>query len=238
MTAPTLDERPAVVGFGRSPRARRRRLLVVLSVLALAVVGGLAWLVLFSSTLAVQQVRVVGVGGVQADQVRAAAAIPTGVPLATVDTTEASAAILELGWVATVEVRRGWPSEIVLAVEARTPVARQPDGRLVVDASGTVFEPVGPVPKGLPVVKATGLGLETATAVLVSLPADLARRVDSLSATTRDNAEFTLRSGALVRWGSAEQAEFKASVLRALMKRDRDVYDVTAPELPTTFSRR
>jgi len=60
----------------------------------------------------------------------------------------------------------------------------------------------------------------------------------SLTATTLDDVTLTLRSGDTVRWGSAEQPEFKAEVLHALMKRKADVYDVAAPELPTTFRAR
>jgi cell division protein FtsQ len=50
--------------------------------------------------------------------------------------------------------------------------------------------------------------------------------------------EFTLRSGAVVRWGSQDQADFKADVLRALLRDKQDLYDVSAPELPTTFRTR
>jgi cell division protein FtsQ len=37
-------------------------------------------------------------------------------------------------------------------------------------------------------------------------------------------------------WGSAEQNEEKAVVLRPLLKVDAERYDVSAPELPTTKS--
>ena len=71
--------------------------------------------------------------------------------------------------------------------------------------------------------------------VLTSLPDDIRQKVVSLKATTRDDVELTLKSSAIVRWGSAEQAELKAEVTRALLKRKAKIYDVSAPELPTTF---
>ncbi len=244
-TTPTLQatspgapdsRRPVSVDFTDRRRRRRRRLSILAIVLALVAIGVGVWVVLFSSALAVETVRVAGAEGTSADEVLAAAAIPTGVPLARVDTGTAQAAVAGLPWVAAVEVRRGWPREVVIAVEPRTAIARVGEGS-VVDAAGVVFDPVGEVPRGLPRVDADGVGLQTAMAVLDSLPADLLRKVVSVSATTRDDAELTLRSGALVRWGSAEQPAFKADVLRALMRKPKDMYDVSAPELPTTFNR-
>jgi cell division protein FtsQ len=38
-----------------------------------------------------------------------------------------------------------------------------------------------------------------------------------------------------VRWGSVEQPELKSQVARSLLKRKAKVYDVSAPELPTTY---
>ena len=45
--------------------------------------------------------------------------------------------------------------------------------------------------------------------------------------------EFTLTSGKIVRWGTADQTERKAKVLAALLTQDGKIYDVAAPELPT-----
>ena len=50
-----------------------------------------------------------------------------------------------------------------------------------------------------------------------------------------DDVDLHLKSGVLVHWGSAEQAAAKTEVLLALLRHKADVYDVSAPELPTTF---
>lgn len=207
----------------------------MLILVAVPVVGAIAWLVFFSSVLAVENVRVVGIEGPPADEVIAAAAIPVGTPLVRVDTAQAQAGVLSLPWAASVEVRRGWPNEVVLAVTVRVPIAILAGSTSAVDASGKTFDPVGVRPASLPSVSAQGVGLEASTAVLAGLPADIAARVVSVSATTRDDVGLVLKSGAVVRWGSAEQPDFKAEVLRALLRHKREVYDVTAPELPTTF---
>ncbi|MHB1067114.1 MAG: cell division protein FtsQ/DivIB [Candidatus Nanopelagicales bacterium] len=235
MSAPTIDKPLATVDF-RDRSGRRRRLLRALVILLIVgLSAAMLWVVGFSPVLAAKEVRVVGVEGVAADQVRSVAAIPVGVPLARVDTGRAQAEVLALPWVATAEIRRGWPSEVVIAVEARVAIAAVAGTADAVDASGAVFTPLGPLDSALPRVRATGVGLATAMAVLSGLPDGLAKRVATVTATTRDDVELTLRSGALVRWGSADQGAFKAGVLRALLRDNVDMYDVSAPELPTTF---
>lgn len=238
MSAPTIDEAPAHVDFGDRSARRRSRLRILLAVVGVLVVASVVWAVWFSTLLAVKSVRVVGADGAQADAVIAAASVPVGVPLARVDAGAATARVLALPWVASVEVRRGWPNDVVIAVAPRVPLAMvtTPSGRRAVDADGVPFIPVGVPAANLPTVKGEGVGLETAMAVLASLPPDLAGRVATVSATTRDDADLVFKSGTTVHWGSAEQPEFKAEVLRALMRHKRDVYDVSAPELPTTFS--
>lgn len=248
MSAPTVDreDTPVVVDLSSGAPRRRRRRRILLIVLAVLLVGAAVWAVWFSSLLSVRAVRAVGVEGARADAVLAAAAVPQGVPLARVDAGRAEQAVLALDWVADAEVRRGWPSEIVVAVTPRVPVAvletaSTPStadgsaGRRGVDVEGAVFAVTAAEAKGLPRVDAEGAALTEAMAVLAALPADLARKVVSASATTRDDVDLILRSGDVVRWGSADQAAFKAEVLRALLNRKAEVYDVSAPELPTTF---
>ena len=253
MTAPVLDPAPTDAPrrplrlVARGSRARRRWLRLLGLLLAVAVLVGVVWAVWFSSLLAAQQVRVTGVTGARADAVLAAAALPVGQPLARIETQPAEDAVRALPWVATAEVRRGWPSELVVAVTTREPVAVLIDAagatggsvRRAVDAEGVVFDPEGALPKGLPRVTAAGDGLAEAMAVLASLPPDLARKVVSVEATTQDDVLLRLRSGDQVRWGSADQAAFKADVLRALLgSRKADLYDVSAPEMPSTWRSR
>lgn len=235
MTAPTVERSETVVVDLSDPRPRRRRRLrIALLVLAAVLVAAAAYVVWFSTLLAARDVRVVGVDGARADAVLAAAAVPANVPLARLDTARAERAVEALPWVEQADVRRGWPTEVVVAVTPRLPIAVLDGGRGV-DAAGVPFAVAGPLPKGLPRVTAEGDALVETMAVLAELPPDLARKVVAASATTRDDVALRLRSGDLVRWGSADQGPFKAEVLRALLTRKAEVYDVSAPELPTTF---
>lgn len=240
MTAPVVERTVAPAPTLTVRRPRRRWLRAGLVVLGALLVAVAVWAVWFSSLLAASSVRVLGVEGARAEAALAAAAVPVGMPLARIDTAPAERAVLALPWVLDAEVRRGWPSEIVLAVTPRVPIAVIVDGsgRSGVDAEGVVFPVAGAMPKGLPTVTADGVGLTAAMAALATLPPDLSRKVVSVAATTRDDIELTLRSGDVVRWGSADQPELKAEVLRALMERKADVYDVAAPEVPTTFRAR
>lgn len=212
---------------------------VVRSLLGAAVVAIVAlvvWMVWFSPVFSVQRVSVVGAQGEAAEALIRVANVPIGTPLARIDAAAVDSRVRDLAWVGDIEVRRGWPDEVVLAVTERTGIARR-DAQLV-DAEGVAFTPIGRIPKGLPTVRGTDAGLAAAMAVYTSLPPTLAQKVVRLSAQTRDDVTLTLRSGVVVRWGSAEQPELKAAVLDTLMERRARIYDVSAPELPTTFGAR
>ncbi len=210
----------------------------MIPVLAL-VVGTSIWLVWFSQVFAVKEVQVVDLAGeiLSADQiaqVQTAAKISLNQPIAKLDTDTAAQAVANLPWVSAVEVRRGWPNEVVVALDMRVPLARikgvgPSQG---VDAQGIVFESSNLA--GLPLIQATGAPLVSAAEVVASLPANLAKKVVRIRAQSIDSIELDLKSGSTVRWGSADEPEFKAAVLDALLLRRAQIYDVSAPELPTT----
>jgi cell division protein FtsQ len=211
----------------------RRWLRWVLGVGVVAAIGAGVWVFWFSATFSVEKISVVGAEGEAAEAVQRAANVPLGTPMAQVDSDAIRNRIQQLAWVDEIEVRRGWPTTVVLAVSERSGIARR-DAQLV-DATGVAFTPVGIIPTGLPAVRASGPALVSAMAVYTALPEDVARRVIRITARSRDDVTLTLRSGAVVRWGNAEQTPFKAEVFRTLFKRKAAVYDVSAPELPTTY---
>ena len=211
----------------------------ILVPIALIIAALVVWAVWFSSIFAVDQVRAVKADNTaltpeQVREVQLTAGIQTGEPIAWVDADSAAQAVANLPWIKSVEVRRGWPNEIVIAVDMRSPVARVEvaGGEVAVDSEGITF--IATNIKELPLIDAQGDALVAAVSVLTTLPPDLGKKVAGISAASRDAVELTLKSGSLVRWGSAEEPEFKAEVLRALLTRRAEVYDVSAPELPTT----
>ena len=220
-----------------SPTRRRRwRSLVAVAVAAL--VTAVIWAVWFSSLLAIRTTGVVGVSGAPAQTITDAAAVPIGLPLAQLDAQAVAARVGAIDWVDSVEVRRGWPNAVVLAVIPRIPVAAVAGTSQVVDATGVAFTPPTAPPPDLLPITAQGAALAEAVAVVEGLPPVLRSRVVEVSASTRDDVTLILRSGTEVRWGSAQSGELKAQVLSALLPRRPRMVDVSAPELPTTFGER
>ncbi len=225
-------------------KKKRKKLWWIAVPLIGIVSAGLVWAVWFSSIFAIDQVRAVTtdaspLADAQAAEVIRTAALIQGEPIAWVDAGGAAQAVANLSWVDSVEVRRGWPNEVVIAVTPREAVARVvvQETDFAVDSSGVVFNlPAADAAalKGLPRVNAEGGALVAAVQVYQSLPESIRTKVAAMDATSRDGVELTLRSGSTVRWGSSDEPEFKSQVLEALLTRRAEIYDVSAPELPTT----
>ena len=138
MSQPLID-----VTGRRRRRARERlrhRLLVAGSVLGvLAVLGGLGWLVTASPAFVVRTVAVTGTSLTPAEDVRIAAGVPAGVPLAQVDTAAVAARVAMLPAVARAEVVRSWPSSLTITVTEREVrlVRRNGSGYQWLDAAST-----------------------------------------------------------------------------------------------------
>ncbi len=238
------DRRP--VPAPPSPVHRRRRrvalLVVVVALLGLLAVG-VRVAVYDLGLLDVEDVQVTGAVTVPVDAVLAAAAVVPGVPLAAVDTAGIASRVAQLPGVAAVEVGRGWPHTVVVTVTERMPVAvaGTPRGLAPVDPTGVVYP--GPAPAGLPRLT-FGAGPDDpatrgALDVLAALPEPLRAQVLTVDAATGGGTvqiSLGLTEDRQVRWGTAEQATEKATVLVALLTQPGRVYDVTSPELPTVRS--
>lgn len=228
--------------FVRRQRARRWRAwrLVALVAALVALVATGVWLVYFSEHLAVEGVDVRGADQLPAEQVEAAAAVPTGGPLARVDLTRVEARVRALAMVRHATLSREWPDTVRIEVEERQAIAvLEIGGRLRgVDAEGVVFRDFEERPDDLPRVTSEAETRREALAevagVIAALPDDLAARVDHVEVATIDQIQLVLRDGRRVEWGSAERSEEKARVLPALLQQDGQVFDVSVPGTPTT----
>ena len=93
-------------------------------------------------------------------------------------------------------------------------------------------------PKRLPAVTTPGGGdaeaLLAALRVLDALPPDVRAKVRQVSATSPDDVRLRLSRERTVVWGSDERNARKSAVLEVLLTRKARVYDVSAPDIPTT----
>lgn len=223
-------------------RARRRsRLRLVLLLLALAgLLAVAAWLVLWSSVLGVAEVRVAGAARLDTGQVSEQAAIDPGTPLARLDTDAVAARVADLPAVDRVVVRRSWPRAVEIEVRERTPAAVRQRGSSweLVDRTGVTFATEASRPEGLPVVSTPfGSGraaARTALDVLEVLPPEVLSQVREVRALDGEHVTMRLSGKRSVVWGSGERSQRKADVLAVLLTRKAAVYDVSAPDIPTT----
>ncbi|WP_158373189.1 cell division protein FtsQ/DivIB [Cellulosimicrobium cellulans] len=258
--------RPPVVSQGSAARfaerARARRRLawrqILIAAGSVVVVAALAWLLLLSPAFALdtEQVRVAGAGTVVAvDQVRAVVDEEGGTPLTRLDTAALRQRLLDVPGVRDATVTRDWPHGLAVQLVSREPVAAVPEsadvaqhaegddasgaGYALVDQDGVKVGRSDAPPEGLPVVEVP-VGdariLSAALGVLEALPEDLLAAIGQVSAGTQDTVRFTLRDGATVEWGSAQDSALKVAVLQALRAAPETAgstrYDVTAPTMP------
>jgi cell division protein FtsQ len=226
-------------------RARRRRWRVALpwlSVLLVAVLGGVGvGLVYGTGLFGVTEIRVTGTSLTTPDQVRAAAAVPVGTPLARVGTAAVERRVGALPPVRRVTVRREWPHRLVVQVAERTPVAVvpvRPAGYALLDDAGVAYWPVPDRPAELPLVRVTAPGPDDVTtraalAVLRTLPSALRDPMVALVAEAPTRIRLEYPDDRVVIWGDATENEEKARVATSLLAGTAKVIDVSAPSVVT-----
>ena len=100
------------------------------------------------------------------------------------------------------------------------------------------FDQVDRRPRGLPLVSAPvdagAPALRAALDVIDVLPPAVAADVRQVRAASPDDVRLQLSKDRTVVWGSAERSARKAAVLAVLLTRRASVYDVSAPDAPTT----
>jgi cell division protein FtsQ len=220
-------------------RWSRLRVLAVAGLIA-ALLGAAGWVVLESPLLAVRSVEVSGASRLTPAQVLAAADVAPATPLARVDTEAVAGRIRALVEVRAVSVSRQWPRSVRIVVEERVPAAvrRRGTSYLVLDRTGVAFDTVRKRPEGLPMVRAVpGAGVHTLRAamdVLAAVPVRVRRQLVEVRAASPEQVTLRLTRGRTVVWGSPDRGDRKAVVLTALLPRKARVYDVSAPDAPTT----
>ncbi|KGN38855.1 cell division protein FtsQ/DivIB [Knoellia subterranea] len=212
------------------------------SVVVIALLAGLVWVVFWSPVLAVRTISVTGVSGPDKVAVEGLVRVPKGMPLARVDVEGVEERVRTRRMIAEVSVERGWPGTLRVRTVPRQPalVLKNPQGQLeVVDATGLSYGTVTAPPAGVPVVTAASSkgtskeALGAALSVVHALPEDLAEQVTAIEVSTANLVSFQL-AGIDVVWGGADEADRKVEILRALLATKPKVIDVSAPDTPVT----
>ena len=215
---------------------------------AILVVLALGWLGLLSPAFKVDPSRVVVTG---ADAIVARAAIDrvvsahaAGIPLPRLNTAALRDRLLEIPGVREARVTRVWPRGLAVLLVTRRPVVAVPTAGafVLLDIDG-VQVGRSKAPGGLPVASVPAKNARTLRAVLEvlrGLPAGLAGEITKVGADSEDTVTMTMRGGATVVWGSAEDTQLKIRVLAVLRSAEQTkgarVFDVSAPTLPITRS--
>ena len=199
-----------------------------------------------SSLLRVRTVDVTGGNRQGVAAISAAAAVPAGAPMWTLDVAAVRRRVAALPRVRTVTVIRNWPTTVLIKITERQPVAvvTVPAGApVVVDSAAAEIERVPAPPVGLLPIALTATGLAdtqqarrplvtAALAVAAALPAQIRSRVALVRLSSGEQVELVFADGTVIRWGSAAESERKAAVLTALLRTPYQMYDVRAPESP------
>lgn len=240
---PKVQARRLEVTQSDERRKWRRTLLIVALLAAAAIVLGLAR----SPVLDVDTVTVQTGDRVDEEIVIELAGVRLGAQLIDVDPAAVEERVGRHPWVATVEVRREWPSTVRIDIVEAEPVAASPVGAgwRLIDLDGQVLgiSPVAPV--GLPVVLADEVHAapgeradELVAAVIVAdaLTSDLGAWVDAVVADADGEVQLQLVGGVIVDLGTTDQLPDKLVALATLLTRVQPEcivsFDVTAPDAP------
>ncbi|MDT0264980.1 FtsQ-type POTRA domain-containing protein [Streptomyces sp. DSM 44915] len=244
--------RPGGDGRGRPGWLPRTRVLVLWAVLLALLAGFGVWALYGSDWLRVSRVSVNWSDGPEElteEQILAAAAVPVGFPMASLDKGAISSRLLaELPRLDSVQVVRAWPDGVSLKVVEREAVLQEvtEDGFAEVDDDGVRFAENAEALAGVPLLDLRArdtpswrrFGEERvraeAASVLAALPAETLAELRTVSVASFDSITLELSGDRTVVWGSAEDSDAKASALRTLFNAASDArhFDVSAPSVP------
>lgn len=188
----------------------------------------------YSNLLIVKTIEVRGANEISAETIVASSEVPLNLQLARVQIGSAVEKIKTISQISTVDIRRGWPSTLVIVVSERIPLATTDTsgGKFLVDESGVAYL-LAPEVTNLPVVSAAD---DPARAFAIkawqSFPEWLKQEVLITGTEPTNSAWLMLTSGRKVIWGSLEKADQKAAVLKVLRRMAASAYDVSTPEVP------
>ncbi len=216
---------------------RKYRLLTVFAILLTA---GLAYLLGWSNVLTIKEISYTGAPTKNSETlIKNLVNLEVGERLARIEMRKIAGRIQTLPWIDNADLSRNWISgEIVVAITPRLPIATF-NGQLM-DAKGKRFELPGGYESELPSVfaKDAKSGL-AAINLFTKLPKEFSTRTSAFTATSPENIYFKITEGKrslMVIWGADIEIDLKLKVYKALVALPENSkikrIDLTEPRSP------
>jgi len=211
----------------------KRRILFILIVIA-ALSTTLIYIFLYSNLLVVKSIEVRGNKLISSEQIMETSQISLNSPLIKLPISDITQRILEISQIGSVEVRQGWPSNVVIQINERIPLAttNTSEGEFLVDVTGKPYLYKSPEDSYPFITGPDDQSRAFAIAVWQTFPDWLKAEVTSTNADNTSSIWLMLNNGRKVLWGSINQANDKAAVLKVLRRMAGSAYDVSIPETP------
>ena len=225
-----------VRSIGRRRREKKRKRIFFVTAFFVAAMFAI-YATYFSNWLTVKKISVIGNQIASSALIQTEAAIELGTPLARVDSDAINRNLADISSVDHVEVRRAWPNEIVLAVSERVAIAtiKKSNYWVFVDAKGVEYGKTFNQPKNLMVFKVSKKAARVEVAkVFNSMPGWIKSQIKTVVAKSRDDVRILLSGSRQAIIGDSSRLERKFAVLKVLMTRKANIYDVSAPDVPVT----
>ena len=227
-----VASRPKVVNFTERAKERKRANVRVVAVVSVAVVAGLAWLLLFSSVFRLETSEI-GVSGanewVSAQTIHVIADKQAGKSLFLVSAHEVTEQLKSIPGVSEAKVSKQFPKSMSVEVKAQRPAAmlKRGDTLTAVDSQARVLNSVKNANvDGIPVIEVKDIDAslknrsvkETLT-ILGALPESMRKSITKVTAETQDSVTTTLNDGdRVIIWGDSSQLKLKLAEVEEIDK--------------------
>ncbi|ORM33634.1 FtsQ-type POTRA domain-containing protein [Williamsia sp. 1135] len=222
----------------RRPAVSGMRLLVTTIVTILVVIAAFV-VAYFTPLMSVRTIDVAGNSVVPAEEILSAAALSEGQPLMQVDTAAAAQRVSMIPRIATVRVKREYPSTITISVVERVAVVfTQRDGqKYLMDKLGFEFAQQDP-PPGLAELRTANPGsgdpsTRAALTVMGEVPPYVRDQIAAIEVDSPVDIVLRLKDKRTVVWGDDERNAEKAETLRHVLTQEGTEYNVSSPQNPT-----
>mgnify|MGYP006277679747 CR=1 FL=1 len=224
------------IRLGEPQFEKTSRLPIVFGILVtLAIVG---WWVLYQSRwFIIEDITISGTKRVSTQSVLQSAQVKIGQPLMAADPQDITDRLLTLPAVRTATVTRSWPHDLLIQITERQPIAAVPQGKrfFLVDSQGYVAGIVKKLANNEPIIyaKPETPAIKAALDVRAALPRKW--KVSNVAAKSDESVVVNLRNGMWIKFGSAQDADYKIQVASALLARGYGHINVSSPDTPTAI---